>query len=203
MIEVSRFVAPLVGACLFAAPAAAQQQDVSMAPGGGLSAAETTWHLRAALNVAALACRGPDGDETVQLYNAMLRNEQAPLEAAAAGSEIAYKIRFAGHWQDAQDAAMTRLYNAYAGQDGREAFCAAAHDVLREAATVEPSSFEAFAAVALPRLRAPSTPPLTPPPPITPLASAPSSEQVATARDEVAGGTAAGIVAIAYNAPPR
>lgn len=151
-----RYVAPIVGACLISVPVSAQVAGVgNPARTEPLSAAETVWHMRAALNVAALACRGAEGEETVRLYNAMLRDAAAPLAEAAAGTERAYRTHFASQWQAVQDGAMTRLYNGFAVQNGHEAFCATAHGVLRGIASVEPSDFANFAAAALARLEAP------------------------------------------------
>eukprot|EP01037_Dinobryon_pediforme_P031663 gene31663-36264_t len=158
MLGKLRFVAPMVGACLMAVPVSAQTLGMGQAaPAESLSAAETVWHMRAALNVAALACRGAEGEDTVRLYNAMLHDAAAPLAEAAAGTEQAYRKRFAAQWQDAEDGAMTRLYNGFAVQNGHEAFCATAHTVLRGISSIEPSDFANFAAAALVRLEAPFT----------------------------------------------
>jgi hypothetical protein len=90
------YVAPMLGACLMAVPAAAQTFGVgNVAAAEPLSSAETVWHMRAALNVAALACRGADGAETVRLYNAMLHDAATPLAASATGTEQAYRNHFA------------------------------------------------------------------------------------------------------------
>jgi hypothetical protein len=202
MIGVYRVVAPLLGACLFATPALAQ--DFATPPAATVSSdttltpAETVWHMRAALNVAALGCRGADGDETVQLYNTMLQSDASPLAEASAGTDRAYKARFASHWQDAEDSAMTRLYNAFASTRAHEAFCATAHDVLREVGTVEPSDFANFAAVALRRLEAPFAPVR---PPEAVIASVSTPRDAAQMGDEVTGGGAPSVMAVAYAKP--
>jgi hypothetical protein len=161
MLGKLRYVAPMLGACLMVVPASAQTFGVgNVAAAATLSSAETVWHMRAALNVAALACRGVDGADTVRLYNAMLHDAATPLAAAAAGTEQAYRERFAAAWQDAEDGAMTRLYNGFAAQNGHDAFCATAHTVLRGVASVEPSDFANFAAAALAQLEAPFAAPV-------------------------------------------
>jgi hypothetical protein len=124
-------------------------------PNRDLSADETTWHVRVALNVAALGCRDADGAATTAAYNALLDTEKAPLDVASRGMAARYQARFGPAWQARHDDAMTRLYNFWAQPLAHDGFCAAAHDVLREAAAVEPSSFAAFAAAVLPRLEAP------------------------------------------------
>jgi len=121
----------------------------------GLSPEETTWHVRVALNVAALGCRGPNEAATTAAYNTILRADAAALAAAASGTEGVYKARHGTLWQARYDDDMTRLYNFFAQPPAHDGFCEAAEAVLRQSATVEPSSFPAFAAAALPRLEAP------------------------------------------------
>ena len=132
----------------FAAPA----RDAGGAyrtPNRDLSPAEVTWHVRVALNVAALGCR-----YEATAYNAMLSTEKEPLAEADTGARAAERAR-GGDWEARHDDAMTKLYNFWAQPPAQAGFCAAAADVLREAATVEPANFPAFAAAALPRLEAP------------------------------------------------
>lgn len=124
-------------------------------PNRDLSADETTWHVRVALNVAALGCRDADGAATTAAYNLLLDTEKTALDLAGIGMAARYRMRFGAAWQARHDDAMTRLYNFWAQPPAHDGFCATAHDILREAATVEPSNFAAFAATALPRLEAP------------------------------------------------
>ena len=114
-------------------------------PNRDLSPAEVTWHVRVALNVAALGCR-----DQAPAYNAMLVTEKEPLAQADTGAQAAERARGGDH-----DAAMTKLYNFWAQPPAQGGFCAAAGEVLREAVNVEPADFPAFAATALPRLEAP------------------------------------------------
>jgi hypothetical protein len=99
-------------------------------PSRGLSAQGAVWHLRVALNVAALACRGPSGDTIATRYNALLNGRRA---AFAGAQDTAFKEMRASGAKDPQDAwddAMTRLYNHYALAPARDGFCAAADRVL-------------------------------------------------------------------------
>lgn len=120
-------------------------------PNRGLGEDGTVWHLRAALNVAALACRGVQGDQIVAGYNAMLGRERAPL--AAAQTRYAAEFRVAG--VGAYDEAMTRLYNFFSQSQVRDDFCAASARVLTESTTVAPVDMPGFARTALPQLEAP------------------------------------------------
>ena len=97
----------------------------------GLSDSGTLWHLRAGLNVAALACRGPDEAVLVASYNALLARHAAALKAA----EAAYAAEYAAATpagRDAYDDQMTRLYNHFGQSRGRTAFCDAARASLAE-----------------------------------------------------------------------
>ena len=91
----------------------------------GLSAAATLWHLRAGLNVAALACRGPDEAALAAGYNALLATQADALKAAQAAEFAAYQAG-GGDWRDRYDDDQTRLYNFFGQARGRDAFCRAA-----------------------------------------------------------------------------
>jgi hypothetical protein len=80
-------------------------------PNIGLSAHETTWHVRAALNVAALACRDAEDGATADAYNQMLTAESRPLAVADAGVKAQYRMRYGAGWEAMHDRDMTRLYN--------------------------------------------------------------------------------------------
>lgn len=128
-------------------------------PSDALSPGAATWHLRAALNVAVLACRGPDEAWLAAQYNAMLATQRVAL----AGAETALSAEYRGTatseaaWRPAYDAAMTRLYNFYAQDFARAGFCHAAAQVLAEAPTIAPVDLPAFAQQRLAELDRPFT----------------------------------------------
>lgn len=124
-------------------------------PNRELSAAETTWHLRVALNVAALGCRDADERSTVAAYNALLAARRAQLAAASTAMERVYQVKHAAKWRAAHDDAMTRLYNFFAQTPAHDEFCAEAKAVLAQAATAGAEDLPTVAAAALPRLEAP------------------------------------------------
>jgi len=123
----------------------------------GLSPDETSWHVRAALNVAALGCRDAMERATVAAYNRLIARHSAVLAAAASGVKTSYRARYGAGWEPVHDRDMTRLYNFFAQPPAQLRFCAVARDVLAEAQTVRPADFAVFAAAALPRLEAPFT----------------------------------------------
>lgn len=113
-----------------------------------LSLAATVWHLRVALNVAALACRGGAELQIIADYNALLRTQKVSLAAAQTALAAEYKRR-GGDWQDAQDDAMTRLYNFFSQAQARDAFCTAAADVLAHTRTLAEPDMGGFAQASL------------------------------------------------------
>jgi hypothetical protein len=119
-------------------------------PNRDLSAAGSVWHLRAALNVAALQC----GAGAAASYNQLLAAQKRPL--ADAHRQLADEYRARGG-QAAFDGAMTRLYNFFALPPAQSGFCAEAGQVLAEAAVLPASGLDGFAATALPRLERPFT----------------------------------------------
>ena len=125
-------------------------------PNRALSAAAATWHLRAALNVAALACRRAEDAGVVDRYNAMLTTQKAALASAQTTLAAEYRAG-GGDWQDRYDDAMTRLYNYFSQSFVRDRFCAAAVQTLSDAATVAPEAFATFAAERLAMLDKPFT----------------------------------------------
>ena len=129
----------------------------------GLSPAATVWHMRVALNVAALACRGTQEATIVQRYNAMLATHKATL--ASAQTQLSEQYRTGGgDWQDRYDDAMTRLYNFFSQAQAREAFCTAAAATLAESERLAPGELQTFAAAVLPTLDAPFAEMLAPRP---------------------------------------
>lgn len=123
-----------------------------------LSEAATLWHLRAGLNVAALACRGPDEAVLVARYNALLSHHAAELKAAEAAYAAEYQAA-GGDWRDRYDDEMTRLYNFFGQARGRGAFCAAASTALGELATAPDAPLPAQAGARLATLDQPFAPP--------------------------------------------
>lgn len=126
-------------------------------PNAGLSSAGTTWHLRAALNVAVLACHGPQQATMVTAYNALLNSRKAELANAQTALQQEYRASRGKEWEDAFDDQMTRLYNFFAQDFAHADFCAAAQDALTQVATVPPAGLSAYAAQRLPTLEAPFT----------------------------------------------
>ena len=140
-----------------AAPAAAQVFQPAVVS-SNLPAMEALWHVRVALNVAALGCRDADEGNTVASYNALVRNQTQLLAAANAAIDARYKAQFGAGWMDARERDMTRLYNYFAQPTAQAEFCAVAKDVLMRIGAVGPSDLPGFALASLPALEEPFWP---------------------------------------------
>lgn len=123
-------------------------------PNRALSEAATMWHLRAGLNVAALACRGPDDLALIARYNAMLARQRGVLRDAEAQLAGQYRARGGTEWRAEYDVAMTSLYNFFSQSFARDEFCAASARILTESETLDSAAFPAFATARLPLLDA-------------------------------------------------
>lgn len=118
----------------------------------GVTEQEALWHVRSALNVAALSCRiQPGGAAIVKHYNALLVRRKAVLARAYA----AETGRFAAAGKGAVDAHLTRLYNFFALPSAQPGFCAAAADIADHVDAVPPAGLPHYATGALDRLEAP------------------------------------------------
>lgn len=100
-------------------------------PSDGVSVIEAAWHLRAALNVAALGCRGEGEAGIARDYNAAIARHAEVLAKANAAVTTHYRAAAGAAWEDARDRAMTRLYNFFAQVPAHDRFCAAARAELR------------------------------------------------------------------------
>lgn len=110
-----------------------------------LSPAATVWHLRAALNVAALGCRAPQDAMLAAQYNALIDREKASFAIAQAALSAEFSAG-GGQWQDRYDHAMTRLYNFFSGVDAHDRFCAAAVRVMADTQSLAPGALPGYAA---------------------------------------------------------
>jgi hypothetical protein len=124
-------------------------------PSQGLSAQGAVWHLRVALNVAALACRGAAGDTIATRYNALLNGRRAAFAGAQDATFKELRASGAKDPQDAWDDAMTRLYNHYALAPARDGFCAAADRVLNALPSVGADGLAEYAPTGLAELDRP------------------------------------------------
>lgn len=137
-------------------PAPPQAASRAVAPiNRGLSDAESLWHVRSALNVAALSCRGPNRANVVPAYNRLLRHHKAPLASAYAATEAKFRARHGGAWAKHYDTHATRLYNFFAMPTAQASFCRTSTSVLASANGMTAGALVAYAPSALAQLEAP------------------------------------------------
>jgi cell division septation protein DedD len=111
-----------------------------------VGAVEAVWHVRAALNVAALSCRGEAA--ILPAYNALLTGRKAELATA-------YKAEKAGWPGTKIDQHMTRLYNFFAQPPAQPGFCQAAATEAAAIGAIPADGLAGYAPAALARLEAP------------------------------------------------
>ena len=121
----------------------------------GLDGAQRLWHVRAALNVAALGCKGDGQKPLIDAYNRFITANRTVLATADRSVRARFQGEFGGGWQMRHDAYQTSLYNFFAQPFVQSAFCAAAAPIAQAAGGVRPVGVAAFADDALPRLEAP------------------------------------------------
>jgi cell division septation protein DedD len=124
-------------------------------PNRDLGPQEALWHVRMALNVAALGCRAGEGDAARANYNRLLAGNKAVLARTNAAIDADYRRRFGSQGVALRDKHNTRTYNFFALPPVQPAFCRAAAAVGREAAGMEAQALIAFAPTALARLEKP------------------------------------------------
>ena len=115
-----------------------------MTPNRDLSSAAILWHLRTALNVAALGCRGAGQETLVDDYNAMLTARKVLLMKTETQLAAEYRAG-GGDWRANYDNAMTRLYNYWSFSPARDGFCQAATMTVGRIAGLPDAALEASA----------------------------------------------------------
>lgn len=114
---------------------------------------ETLWHVRSALNVAALSCTGPLYARLVDDYNAFIKNNSSSLRRA--NNAIKAKFRREISDRKAHDRHQTSLYNYWSFSPLRRPFCDQAVQVSQRAIVTKSKDLNAFAAQVLPELEQP------------------------------------------------
>lgn len=119
-----------------------------------LTAAQTTWNLRSALNVAALNCREPRYAPILPAYTAFLQTQAKRLAATNRALDAEFRRNYGATAREVRDSYMTQVYNYFALPPTLPDFCKAALAVSSELPLVAPADLDTFAASALPRLDA-------------------------------------------------
>lgn len=123
-------------------------------PNIDMTAAAAVWHLRGALNVAALTCDAASGP-FVTAYNSWIRNRTAVLGTHMRQYSYEWEKTGWGDWRAAYDNQQTRLYNFYTQPAIRTGFCAVALPELQAIEAVPDAELPAHARAALARIDQP------------------------------------------------
>lgn len=118
---------------------------------------QTLWHVRGALNVAALSCTGPQYARIVSDYNAFIGNNKRYLRNANNAILRKFSRDLGNGYRQAYDRHQTRLYNYWSFSPLRRPFCDQAVQVSQRAIVTKKEDMEAFGAQALAELEKPFT----------------------------------------------
>ena len=118
---------------------------------------ETLWHVRAALNVAALSCTGPLYERLVGDYNAFITNNSASLSNANSAIIRKFQREIGADYKAEHDRHQTQLYNYWSFSPLRRPFCDQAVQISQRAIVTKAADLDAFAQRALPELEKPFT----------------------------------------------
>jgi hypothetical protein len=116
---------------------------------------ETIWHMRSALNVAALSCRSGPYRQIASNYNQMLRRHRAVLAEAYAQEQAVFRARYGKDWQRRQDSHLTSLYNGFANLATQRPFCATAMTISARVNDMDAAQFRDYSRTALAQLERP------------------------------------------------
>ncbi len=116
---------------------------------------ETLWHVRAALNVAALSCTAPQYSRLVSDYNAFIGNNKKFLRNANNAIVSKYRRELGSGYKQAHDRHQTSLYNFWSFSPLRRPFCDQAVQVSQRAIVTKSEDMEEFGAAALMELEKP------------------------------------------------
>jgi len=129
-------------------------QGKFVTPNQGVTGQQALWHVRMALNVAALGCRDA-GDVMGVAYNQMLRIHAAALVQANKAADANYDRRYGANATSVRDQVYTVVYNYFALPPAQKAFCETARAVVTTINGLPPEALIAYAPEALARLEKP------------------------------------------------
>ncbi|MDX3909706.1 MAG: hypothetical protein QHC67_07785 [Sphingobium sp.] len=129
-------------------------QGQYITPNRNMTGQQALWHVRMALNVAALSCRDA-GDIMGIEYNRMLRIHALPLAQANSVADATYASRYGVDATTMRDKIYTVVYNYFALPPAQKAFCPAARQVVTTINGLTPDALLAYTPQALQILEKP------------------------------------------------
>lgn len=116
---------------------------------------ETVWHVRAALNVAALSCTAPQYGRIIDDYNVFIKKNRKFLRNANNAIKAKFRREIGAGSKAAHDRHQTSLYNFWSFSPLRRPFCDQAVEISQRAVLTETGDLKSFAAAALTQLEKP------------------------------------------------
>lgn len=125
-----------------------------LTPNRGVTSNTALWHVRMALNVAALSCHDT-GDRALSQYNQMLHVHKAVLGAANAAVDRNYTFEYGGTGIARREQLNTVVYNFFSLPPVQPTFCKAAIEVGAKMLSLPSSALLGYAPEALETLEKP------------------------------------------------
>ena len=147
-----RMPTPPGGAMLAMAIPPLRPDGLRQTPNRDLGELETLWHLRSALNVAALNCQDATHFRIADDYNKFLTAHRKALDNANRAIDDKYRREFGRDSKRVRDTHSTQVYNFFSLPPVKTEFCDAALVLGEEASVVPSDELVTFAARALPQL---------------------------------------------------
>ncbi len=123
---------------------------VRQTPNRGISRDESIWHLRSAINVAALNCQGPVWNKIADNYNSYIKLHKTRLTSASRTVDGEYKVRYPGqNGLRVRDTKMTDLYNYFSLPTVKREYCDAALAKSQELLTIPSATLPEYSIGAL------------------------------------------------------
>ncbi|MEJ7925800.1 hypothetical protein WG908_03405 [Sphingobium sp. AN641] len=132
----------------------ADEQGRYITPNRGMTGQQALWHVRMALNVAALSCHGSDRAMATQ-YNRMLHTHSLALSQANIAADAIYALKYGVNATLMREKVNTIVYNYFALPPAQKAFCQTALAVVTTINGLTPQALFAYAPQALDMLEKP------------------------------------------------
>ncbi len=111
----------------------------------GIGELETLWHLRSALNVAALNCVQPKHYQLANDYNTFLSTHKRTLSKANRAIESKFRKENGSNYRRVRDTHSTRVYNFFSLPPVKNEFCDVALTVARQLTVTPKDSVTTYA----------------------------------------------------------
>ncbi|WP_164117513.1 hypothetical protein [Sphingorhabdus sp. Alg239-R122] len=115
----------------------------------GIGELETLWHLRSALNVAALNCVEPRHYQLASDYNTFLKTHKSQLSKANRAIESKFRRENGSNYRRVRDTHSTRVYNFFSLPPVKSEFCNVSIGVARQLTLTPKDQLTGYAYIGL------------------------------------------------------